>query len=74
MVEIGVNKTLFMVELELGDRAILFKVMSFDSDFLRCSGSSTRTSVLSEFSIRKLLVIHAFLSLRHASSLTNYLF
>ena len=40
--------------------------ISLDDVFLRCLGPSTITSVLSEFSSRKLQVIQVLMSLRHA--------
>ncbi len=41
-------------------------VMSLVSLFLSCLGPSTITSVLSEFSSRKLQVIQVLMSFRHA--------
>ena len=48
-------------------------VMSLDNVFLRCLGPNTITSVFTEFSIRKLQVIQAFISSRHVCSLVNWL-
>ncbi|KAL3989086.1 hypothetical protein ACER0C_013404 [Sarotherodon galilaeus] len=43
-----------------------------DTIFLRFSGPSTITSVLSELRSRKLAAIQVFMSLRHSCSLTNW--
>jgi len=68
------HKTSWFFTVMLDARAMpSTETTSPDNWPLRCSGPSKFTSVLSEFNIKKLQVIHVFMSLRHAWSLVSWL-